>query len=99
MCLKGKLKHILGPPNKFFFLENALKKRLNIFSNFFFYLKVQSRNLRKYSVGFFLTFSKKKRYLPDPVYTNDSKQSRMRKRSDKINCQKLMGIEEYYGPG
>ena len=30
-----------GLPNTFF-LENALKKLLNIFSNFFFYLKVQS---------------------------------------------------------
>ena len=29
-----------GPPNTFF-LENALKKLLNIFSKFFFYLKVQ----------------------------------------------------------
>ena len=33
---------VLGPPNNFFFLENALKKVLNIFSNFFFHLKVQS---------------------------------------------------------
>ena len=30
---------IQGPPNNFF-LENALKKLPNIFSNFFFYLKV-----------------------------------------------------------
>ena len=37
-------KYVQGTPNNFFFfLENALKKKLlNIFSNFFFYLKVQS---------------------------------------------------------
>ena len=35
---------ILGQPN-IIFLENALKKLLNIFSNFFFYLKVQSLRL------------------------------------------------------
>ena len=35
---------LLGPPNTiFFFFENTLKKKLlNIFSNFFFYLKIQS---------------------------------------------------------
>ena len=32
---------ITAPPNTFFFLENALKKLLNIFPNSFFYLKVQ----------------------------------------------------------
>ena len=32
---------IQDPPNNFLFLENALKKLRNIFSNFFFYLKVQ----------------------------------------------------------
>ena len=31
----------IGPPNTSF-LQNTLKKLLNIFSNFFFYLKVQS---------------------------------------------------------
>ena len=37
---------IQGPPNNFFFLANALKKILKIFSNFFiFYLKVQSFQL------------------------------------------------------
>ena len=35
---------IQGPPN-IFFLENALEKLLNSFSNFFFYLKVQSFRL------------------------------------------------------
>ena len=30
----------MGPPNNFFFLENALKKKqLNIFPNFFFFKK------------------------------------------------------------
>ena len=32
---------IRGPQIPFFFLESALKKLLNIFSNLFFYLKVQ----------------------------------------------------------
>ena len=36
----------MGPPNTFC-LENALKKLLNIFSNFFSYLKVQSFMLKK----------------------------------------------------
>ena len=36
---------IQGSPNDVFFLENALKKLLNIFPNFFFYLKVQSLRL------------------------------------------------------
>ena len=36
--------YVQGPPNTFF-LENALKKLLNIFSNFLFYLKVQSFQL------------------------------------------------------
>ena len=31
-----------GPTNNFFFWKMLLKKLLNIFSNFFFYLKVQS---------------------------------------------------------
>ena len=35
---------IQGLPNTFF-LENSLKKLLNIFSNFFFYLKIQSFRL------------------------------------------------------
>ena len=35
---------VQGPPNTFF-LKNALKKLQNIFSNFFFYLKVQSFRL------------------------------------------------------
>ena len=40
---------ILGSAKIHFFLENALKKLLNIFSNFFFYsyLKVQSFRLLK----------------------------------------------------
>ena len=37
--------YVQGPLNNFFFLENALKKLLNIFPNFFFYLKVQSFRL------------------------------------------------------
>ena len=46
ICLKVYhatfIKIITGPPNTFF-LENALKKKLlNIFSNSFFYMKVQS---------------------------------------------------------
>ena len=36
---------IKGSPNNFFFLENSLKKLLNIFLNFFFYLKIQSFRL------------------------------------------------------
>ena len=36
---KVSIKNIQGPPNNFFF--ETLKKIQNIFSNFFFYLKVQ----------------------------------------------------------
>ena len=43
--LNSNGKHIQGPPNTFF-LENAFKKKLlNIFSNSFLYLKVQSFQL------------------------------------------------------
>ena len=42
--VKNFLQILKGPPNTFF-LENALKKLLNIFSNFFSYLKVQSFRL------------------------------------------------------
>ena len=34
-----------GPPNNFFFLENALKKTTEHFLKFLFYLKVQSSRL------------------------------------------------------
>ena len=40
LAINGFKKHNIGSPNTFC-LENALKKLLNIFSNFFFYLKVQ----------------------------------------------------------
>ena len=36
---------VQGSPNTFFSWGNALKKLLNIFSNFCFYLKVQSFRL------------------------------------------------------
>ena len=36
---------VQGSPNNIFFVENALKKRLYIFSNFFLYFKVQSLRL------------------------------------------------------
>ena len=39
------INYVQGQPNNFFFLENALKKLPNIFSNFFFYMKVQSFRL------------------------------------------------------
>ena len=38
----SNLTDIQGPPNEFFIFGKCLKKLLNIFSNFFFYLKVQS---------------------------------------------------------
>ena len=43
--LAWKDKYQLQGPPKPFFLENVLKKLLTIFSNFFFYLKIQSFRL------------------------------------------------------
>ena len=37
--------YVQGPPNNFFFWKMFWKKLLNIFSNFFFYLKAQSFRL------------------------------------------------------
>ena len=44
--LSGMLTYVyMGSAKYLFFLENVLKKLLNIFSNFFLYLKVQSFRL------------------------------------------------------